>query len=160
MCCVDDTYDLTDIDSTVGVKVNDLVVPLKLDAITLQNFFDLEDNSQIKEINGEYAILEEGSFESNSIEIPSFVIPAPEIAAISDTLDLVSYGFGNSLQNYENQSSLLDIPNDFCLFDAEIPQNSSFFSIVAQDIDVALVKIDKIGANFIIELLINFNGVG
>lgn len=157
--CVDDTYDLTDIDSTVGVKVNDLVVPLKLDAITLQNFFDLEDNSQIKEINGEYAILEEGSFESNSIEIPSFVIPAPEIAAISDTLDLVSYGFGNSLQNYENQSSLLDIPNDFCLFDAEIPQNSSFFSIVAQDIDVALVKIDKIGANFIIELLINFNGL-
>lgn len=159
LACVDDKYDLTDIDSTVGVKVNDLVVPLKLDAITLQNFFDLEDNSQIKEINGEYAILEEGSFESNSIEIPSFVIPAPEIAAISDTLDLVSYGFDDSLQKYGNQSAYLDIPNDFCVFDAEIPENSSYFSIVAQNIDVALVKIDEIGANFLIELHINFNGL-
>ena len=57
--CIDDAYDLSDIDSTVGVKVNDLVVPLKLDAITLQNLFDIEENSQIKEINGEYAILED-----------------------------------------------------------------------------------------------------
>ncbi len=60
--CVDNAYDLSNIDSTIGVKVNELVVPLKLDAITLQNMLNLEDNSQIKEINGEYAFLEEGSF--------------------------------------------------------------------------------------------------
>ncbi len=157
--CIDDAYDLSDIDSTVGVKVNDLVVPLKLDAITLQNLFDIEENSQIKEINGEYAILEEGSFESNSINIPSFKIPAPEIDPISETLDLVLYGMGDSQLTFTNKSPHISIPDDFCLFDAEIPETSSSFNISAQNIDSALVKIDEIGANFIIELFISFSGL-
>lgn len=157
--CIDDAYDLSDIDSTVGIKVNDLVVPLKLDAITLQNLFDIEENSQIKEINGEYAILEEGSFESNSINIPSFKIPAPEIDPISETLDLVSYGMGDSQLTFTNKSPYISIPDDFCLFDAEIPETSASFNISAQNIDSALVKIDEIGANFIIELFISFSGL-
>ena len=33
--CIDENYDLGDIDSTVEVKVVDLVVPLNLDEITL-----------------------------------------------------------------------------------------------------------------------------
>lgn len=157
--CIDDAYDLSDIDSTVGIKVNDLVVPLKLDAITLQNLFDIEENSQIKEINGEYAILEEGSFESNSINIPSFKIPAPEIDPISETLDLVSYDMGDSQLTFTNKSPLISIPDDFCLFDAEIPETSASFNISVQNIDSALVKVDEIGTNFIIELFISFSGL-
>ena len=63
LACVDNAYDLSDIDSTVGGKVNNLIVPLKLDAITLQNMLNLEDDSQNKIINDEYAFLAEGSFE-------------------------------------------------------------------------------------------------
>ncbi|MDE5657722.1 MAG: hypothetical protein K2I25_01540 [Muribaculaceae bacterium] len=34
--CVDDKYDLSDIDTTAGIKVNDLVVPVNIDAVTPQ----------------------------------------------------------------------------------------------------------------------------
>lgn len=157
--CVDNAYDLSDIDSTVGVKVDELVVPLKLDAVTLQNFFNLEDNSQIKEINGEYALLEEGGFESNAIEIPAFTIPAPDILPISETLDLTAYDINNSFYTPNNASPLLTIPHHQLLFDAEIPETSSSYIIQADNIDQALVKIDEIGANFIIELSFSFSGL-
>ena len=157
--CVNSDYDLSDIDSTVGVKVDDLVVPLKLDAITLQNLLDLEEESQVKEINGEYAFLEEGSFESYPIEIPSFTIPAPSITPISETADLNSYGTNSSQLTLSDDTSLFSIPNDYCLFDADISQTSTSFIIEAQNIDSALVRIDEIGANFLIELSLSFSGL-
>ncbi len=159
LACVDNAYDLSDIDSTVGVKVNNLVVPLKLDAITLQNMLNLEDDSQIKIINGEYAFLEEGSFESDPIEIPSFTIPAPEIAPISETLDLISYDFESFMLSPNDKSLFASIPDDFYLFDAEIPETSTSFIIEAQNIDSALVKIDEIGADFKIGLSFSFSGL-
>lgn len=159
LACVDNAYDLTDIDSTIGVKVNELIVPLQLDEITLQSMLNLEDDSQIKEINGEYAILEEGSFESDPIDIPSFTIPAPDIDPISETLDLNSYGFDSSTLSLSNKSPLASIPDDFYLFDADIPETSTSFIIEAQNIDPALVKIDEIGANFEIELSFSFSGL-
>ena len=159
LACVDNAYDLSDIDSTVGVSVNNLIVPLKLDAITLQNMLNLEDDSQIKIINGEYAFLEEGSFESDPIEIPSFTIPAPEITPISETLDLISYDFESFILSPSDKSLFLSIPDDYYLFDTEIPETSTSFIIEAQNIDSALVKIDEIGANFKIGLSFSFSGL-
>lgn len=43
--CVDDAYDLENINTEVEVKVNNLVVPINLDAITLSNAFDLEEEA-------------------------------------------------------------------------------------------------------------------
>ena len=34
--CIDDNYDLSDIDTTTELKVNDLVVPLNLKSISMQ----------------------------------------------------------------------------------------------------------------------------
>ena len=148
--CVDNAYDLSDIDSTVSVKVNDLIVPLNIDAITLQNLLNLDDDSQIKEINGEYAFIEEGTFESNSIEVSSFIIPAPKITPIKETVDLVSYDIG--VFPFD-----INIPDDYNLFSAEVENASTSFNFEAQNIDPALVKIDEIGTNFIVSLLFSFS---
>lgn len=86
--CIDGDYDLSDIDTTVGVAVNDLVVPVNLDQITLKDVLDLEDDSQIKEVNGIYAVVKDGSFSSDEIEIPSFSAPAPYIEPMHSTLSL------------------------------------------------------------------------
>lgn len=147
--CVDKAYDLSDIDSTVGVKVKDLVVPLNIDAITLQNILNLEDNSQIIEINGEYAFLEKGSFKSDQVEVSSFIIAAPIITPIKKTIDLVSHDFSNSP---------LSIPDDYLLIRAEEKDAFTSFNFETQNIDPTLVKIDEIGANFLVKILFSFSG--
>ena len=43
--CIDDKYDLGDIDTTVEVKVVDLVVPMNLDEITLSSLISLDEGS-------------------------------------------------------------------------------------------------------------------
>ncbi|MDE7386779.1 MAG: hypothetical protein K2N28_06530 [Muribaculaceae bacterium] len=84
--CVDDSYDLENINTDVEVKVNDLVIPINLDAITLSNAFDLDDGSVIKEINGEYAVVVNGDFHSDPINIKPVVINPGTISPIESTV--------------------------------------------------------------------------
>ncbi len=77
--CIDDKYDLSDIDTTVKVKVDNLVIPINIDKISLDNVIDLKDDSKIKEIDGEYAFVEDGEFESDDIKIDAINIGAPTI---------------------------------------------------------------------------------
>lgn len=81
--CVDNDYDLSDIDTTTEIKVNDLVLPVNIDAITLSDIFDIDSDSEIKPvtINGEeyYAVTRHGDFNSQSIDIPGFTATAPDI---------------------------------------------------------------------------------
>lgn len=74
--CVDDSYDLSNIDDTMRIEVKNLTIPLRFeDGIT---FSDLIDTDQIEIIDNEYVILREGRFESEEIQI----------AAISGTPDV------------------------------------------------------------------------
>lgn len=71
--CVDDKYDLSDIDTTVRVDVNDLTIPVNLDEIRLKSI--IKESDRIKIINGEYAVIqEERSFTSTDIKINAFTI--------------------------------------------------------------------------------------
>lgn len=89
--CVDDNYNLSDMNTTVGISVNKLTIPLNVDSIVLDKVIDLEENSQIKNtiVNGKeiYAIIEEGTFKSKSINIPGFTAQSPEINPIKDKLN-------------------------------------------------------------------------
>lgn len=88
--CVDDNYNLSDLDTTVGISVNKLTIPLNVDSLVLDEVIDLEENSQIKKtvVNGKeiYALVEEGTFKSKPIEIPGFTTKSPEIEPIVDVL--------------------------------------------------------------------------
>lgn len=74
--CVDDKYDLSDIDTTVQVKVNDLTIPVNLDAIELKSI--LEEGDEIKIVDGQYAITEDGDFNSSPINIGAVNIASQE----------------------------------------------------------------------------------
>ncbi|MDE5749303.1 MAG: hypothetical protein K2H87_00870, partial [Duncaniella sp.] len=70
--CVDDKYDLSDIDQTVQVAVNDLTIPLNVDAVTLSTLFDLDENDPdaiVKVVDGVYAIEKRGSYSSSDLSI-------------------------------------------------------------------------------------------
>ena len=64
--CVDDNYNLSDLDTTVGISVNKLTIPLNVDSLVLDQVIDLEKNSQIKKtvVNAKeiYALVDEGTF--------------------------------------------------------------------------------------------------
>ena len=81
--CVDDNYDLSDIDKTTQVNVKDLVVPVNLDAIELSNIIEIDDDSQIKIVNLDgkevYAVSQTGEFNSDPIDVASFTAAQPSI---------------------------------------------------------------------------------
>lgn len=91
--CVDNNYDLSDIDTTTRITVNDLVLPVNIDAITLDDLFDLKEDSKIKRltIDGKefYALSETGTFSSNEIFIERITADAPVLEPTSRTLQQV-----------------------------------------------------------------------
>lgn len=90
--CMDDNYDLSDIDTTAEIKVNDLVIPVNLDAITLSNVFDLEEGSVVKEIDGDYVVLVDGDFKSEQIKVNEVKLTRPYIPPTTTSISLT----GNS----------------------------------------------------------------
>ncbi len=76
--CIDDKYDLSDVDTNVRVSVNDLTLPVNIDEIKLDNLIDIKDDGVLQELNGEYAILRTGSFSSSALNVDPITINAPQ----------------------------------------------------------------------------------
>ena len=67
--CVDDAYDLSDMDMTVGFNVNELTIPLNVEEVTLDKILDFESEQiQKRTVGGKeiYVFVEEDKFESNT----------------------------------------------------------------------------------------------
>lgn len=70
--CIDNDYDLSDIDTTSKVEVKDLTLPINMEPFTLEAMFDIDEqdpDEKIKVIDGEYCVRESGSFDSKEIRI-------------------------------------------------------------------------------------------
>ena len=86
--CVDNNYDLADLDTTSEFQVKDLVLPMNLDEIYLKNIIDVESSEQILIDDNKYVFIEEGGFSSENITIPQVEIPAPNIESVTSTIEL------------------------------------------------------------------------
>lgn len=151
--CVDNDYNLTDVDGTAKVQVNDLVLPVNIDEISLRNIFDIDSGSHIQEINGEYVLIDSGTYKSDEIEIPSITVPAPSIDSIGPKLiSLINNGGSTN----KSQSSLLD--SDFSLrFD--IGEQLSEFTYEQDGLSKYIVDITRISANFNITIDLVVDGI-
>ncbi|MDE6017583.1 MAG: hypothetical protein K2G85_02090 [Muribaculaceae bacterium] len=69
--CIDDKYDLTDIDTTTEINVKDLTIPVKLDTLTLKNVIDLDDDDLIKtdSVNNIYSIEKGGNIDNTAFDL-------------------------------------------------------------------------------------------
>lgn len=89
--CVNDDYDLSDIDTTTRITINDLTIPVNIDVVTLGDIITFDEDSKIQPvtINGRefYALRESGSFESDAIEIDKVTAPAPTLSPTTAHLD-------------------------------------------------------------------------
>lgn len=90
--CVDDNYDLSDIDTTTRIEVKDLKVPVNIDPVKMGDVFDIDEDSKIQvvEIDGKsfYALSESGTFESEGIEIDRVTADAPVMTPTRSTISI------------------------------------------------------------------------
>ena len=81
--CVDDKYDLSNIDMTSRFTVNNLTVPINLSEIKLDKVIDLDDNDNVKlvSINGRscYAIVKSGNINPTEFSIDGIHVASPEL---------------------------------------------------------------------------------
>lgn len=91
--CVDDKYDLSNVDTTVKIPVNDLALPVNLEPVLLENLFNIDPddpNCQMKVVNGEYAMSQQGNFESDPIEIESISLGHPHVNGSVNVINIAS----------------------------------------------------------------------
>ena len=81
--CVDDKYDLSDIDTTSRFTVKDLTVPVNLSEIKLKNVVNLDDNDLIEKIiidgKESYSIVQKGDIAPTEFSIGEVNVAAPHI---------------------------------------------------------------------------------
>lgn len=94
--CMDDNYDLENIDTTTEVKVNDLIIPVNVNDVTLNSVIDLDDDSDVKKeidpATGKeiYVYSYKGTFNSDAINIEPFAVTAPVLSPETIEVNLAS----------------------------------------------------------------------
>ncbi|MCM1318879.1 MAG: hypothetical protein NC217_00670 [Muribaculaceae bacterium] len=138
--CIDDKYDLSDVDTTVEVKVTDLTVPVNIDPIKMDNILDIKDGDRIQVVDGYYAVVESGDFNTDDINIDRIELNAPTIESRTKTINVESVPGG--------------VATDVS-FPLATPESS--FSYSTNDVSDFIVSIDKVGANFSLDIAMTFN---
>ncbi len=149
--CTDSNYDLSDVDTTAEIKVNNLTVPIKLDELTLDQVMDLNDNSEIKKIpdgkGGEfYAVEKEGTFKSSEINVKQFTA-TPSIGSTSKSLAMSSTPVPAPEGGFKAEYAITGV-------------SPTAFNANATDIDDAIQRIDTIGVNSTLTTLLTMSATG
>lgn len=140
--CIDDKYDLSDIDTTVQVKIDRLVVPINIDQILLSSVIDETDN--IKIIDGNYAYVTDGTFKSEAITIDGISVKIDDIQDSHVTIK-------NALGGMPNP----DVDIDYDIHEA----NPTEYSFKAEDISENLCGLTRINGETTFTIKLNLDGI-
>jgi hypothetical protein len=134
--CVDDSYDLSNADTTTRVNINDLVLPVNIDPVKLGDVIDIDQDSKIQSVNigGNefYALVESGKFESKPINIDGVSAAAQPINPTRETLRRL---IGDTDSRHRAPMGEFIYP---------IVEVGNYFSYDAIDIDDAIVSLGYI----------------
>lgn len=120
--CIDDKYDLSDIDTTARVEVNDLVIPINIGEVKLKNVLSLEDDGIVKELNGQYVLVQDGTFESEPVKIEEVILPAPTIASTKVDISLNYPLARRNAQAGELQFNILPSESSFSMDNTSVSE--------------------------------------
>lgn len=149
--CVEKGLEYGDIDTTVNGRVNNLVVPVNLENINLKTVLDIKEGSPIKEVDGRYAVVENGTFNSNSIYIRNIVVNKPNIEPITLPLTLQTAPTASAHAMTRAGSQPLA---RWTFGDVQTELN-----ITAIDISEDVVSVQKVGAQYTLILTLSVNGM-
>ncbi|MCR5779061.1 MAG: hypothetical protein K6G70_00730 [Bacteroidaceae bacterium] len=84
--CVDNDYDIENIDKTIKVGSGEFKLPMSsTNKIKLNNLFSLAEDGAIIKKNEKYYVHTSGAADPQSIEVSSITFPAPNITGIKET---------------------------------------------------------------------------
>lgn len=132
--CVDSSYDLSDVDTTVEMRVQNLVVPINIDAITMGNIIELKEDEVVKIYNGDYAIVYNGTFNSADINIPAIHLTAPTLNPSEKVVELGAL----------TPMSRAEVPSTFTF---DLGTTASDFTFTSSFVSPFIVRIDRIGCD-------------
>ena len=155
--CIDDGYDLSDVDTNVSVNVKDLIIPVNLDAITLKSVISIEEGDAIKEVNGQYAVVLKGDINSSKVKIDPFTIKKPQIETVSGEAYV-----GNLNVQYPANTTGSQIPAAEKLIDFSILEEdaTTHMKFEANGVDTSIQRIEKVGMNAELTISLGFKGLG
>lgn len=150
--CIDNAYDLSDIDTTSEIKFNDLTLPINLDPVVLSDIITLDnsDDDKVKEvtINGNtfFALEESGTFCSDSLRIAPFVVNPSTLYPSSGEFRRIS---ASRPQRSRAKAQMLN-------YSLTSPVNKQL-NYTARDIDKAIhsvtaIKFDEMTMEFLISI--------
>lgn len=135
--CVDNNYDLSDVDTTTKVNVNGLVIPLNVEEILLSDVIKIDqddpDNKiKIMDYEGQkiYAVSQIGDIESDQINVDGFTAQKPQVTDASMSFNLLGTRAVTVRNTYE--------------FNNSTPQDINFR---AENVDESIISIDNIRIN-------------
>lgn len=135
--CIDDSYDLSDVDTTTRVNINDLVLPVNIDPVTLGDVISIDPDSKIQtvSIGGKefYALVQKGDFNSEPVAISGVAASPTTIDPSHETLErLLDTGQSLSRRN----------PGEAYIF--PIREVGDFFSYSSLNVDDAIVSLTHV----------------
>ncbi|MBR6699791.1 MAG: hypothetical protein IKL71_07240 [Bacteroidaceae bacterium] len=97
--CMDDKYDLDDVDLTLGTS-SDLTLPSSSTGeILLKNIMDLEEDGVVQSVDGEYYLVEDGNADVPSVTIDPISIQRPVLNEISTDIEVDEFTSGARTAN-------------------------------------------------------------
>lgn len=145
--CVDDNYDLSDVDTTAKVQVNDLTIPVNIDPITLGSIFDIDNedpDAVIKEIDGAYAVVKSGTFTSSDIKIDPVLLSGTVGGAVSSSIPTGAGG------QQPSAGMVLSLP---------ITSDNISYSYSTGSVPAEILSIDNVTARFTLSCSLRFSNL-
>lgn len=142
--CTDDDYNLSDLDTTSRINVENLTVPINIDEITLSDIIDLKEDGKVKVVDGQYVIIEKDKeFDSDPIKVNAVTLSTPELDSSSRNIALD--GAAEALAAGHS----LELPLDSDL---------SEYNLTASNVSSSIVSITEVGCELKIYISLSING--
>ena len=151
--CVDEKYDLDNVDLTIGTT-GDLTLPTSsTDSIVLKSIMDLEDDGVVQIVDGEFYLKTDGSANVPEINISSISIASPSIGDINITVgrdDLFSARTNASMNiidwgNVDIDEMLSKIP--VLSYSYQLKHNEAYYTIgnsISSSVPKEVLAIDSV----------------
>lgn len=147
--CVNSDYDLENIDTNSRITINNLTVPIQLDAVTLDEMLDIDNSGQVKSTpNGYYEFSEKGTFVSKEIMVDKFTAKGIGTIAQAEDFD-ITYVDGTQPAKHKEKGTVLAT--------ATIPHQKTSIEFQTKDIDAAIVSVERLGLEAALKLNIRFD---